>query len=122
MRSHRRRSPLEHVLLAGGVDDLSGLALQLAVLPVDTYGQVLVETDDPELLSILRGPARVTVHQVVPDGAPGEALARAVESWIAEWIPTEVDGARSVSLWVGTRAGAHVDALCPGIGDLLERL
>lgn len=102
MRSHRRRTPLQHVLLAGCTDDLVVLQSVLALLPDDVYGQVVVEIDPDAELPALETPARVTVHRVWPGTAD-----RAVAAWIAEWIPSEPDAARTVGLWVSAGSSAR---------------
>lgn len=119
MRSHRRRMPTEHVLLAGNVDDLPGIAAAVAWLPADAYGQVFIEAGADAELPLLAAPLRVTVHRVdrSPDG-DGVAAGRAVAAWVEEWIPDEVDERRTVSIWVGGR----VEPSCPSILGLVERL
>jgi hypothetical protein len=102
MRSHRRRVPLQHVLLAGCADDLVVLQSALALLPADVYGQVVVEIDPDVDLPVLETPARVTVHRVWPGTAD-----RAVAVWIAEWIPSEPDAARTVGLWISAGSSAR---------------
>ncbi len=102
MRSHRRRVPLQHVLLAGCADDLVVLQSALALLPADVYGPVVVEIDPDVDLPVLDTPARVTVHRVWPGTAD-----RAVAAWIAEWIPSEPDAARTVGLWISAGSSAR---------------
>ncbi|GAA0199443.1 MULTISPECIES: hypothetical protein [unclassified Aeromicrobium] len=101
MRSHRRRTPLQHVLLAGCADDLVVLQSVLAMLPSDVYGQVVVEIEPDVALPELDTPARVTVHRVWPGAAD-----RAVAAWIAEWMPSEPDAARTVGLWISAGSSA----------------
>ena len=119
MRSHRRRLPIEHALLAGDIGDLPGITAALAWLPADAYGQVLIEAGPLEVLPLLAAPARVTVHRIErsPEG-DGVAAGRAVAAWVEEWIPDELDEQRTVTLWVGER----VDLTCPRIIGLAERL
>lgn len=102
MRSHRRRTPLQHVLLAGCADDLVVLQSALAMLPADVYGQVVVEIDPDVDLPALDTPPRVTVHRVWPGTAD-----RAVAAWIAEWMPAEPDAARTVGLWISAGSSAR---------------
>lgn len=119
MRSHRRRLPTEHTLIAGDVGDLPGIVTALAWLPADTYGQVLIEVDAGEVLPLLAAPPRVTVHRIErsPQGE-GVAAGRAVAAWVEEWMPDEPDERRAVSIWVGER----VDQSCPEIIGLAEQL
>jgi NADPH-dependent ferric siderophore reductase len=119
VRSHRRRLPLEHSLIAGDVGDLPGIVMALAWLPTGAYGQVLVEVGPDEELPLLAAPPRVTVHRIArsADGA-GVAVGRAVAAWIEEWVPDEPDAARTVSVWVGARVAPR----CPEITGLVSRL
>jgi NADPH-dependent ferric siderophore reductase len=119
VRSHRRRLPIEHTLIAGDVADLAGIVTALAWLPADAYGQVLIEAGLDEELPLLAAPPRVTVHRV--DRSPlggGIAASRAIAAWGGEWIPDEPDEHRTVSIWVGER----VSLSCPEIVGLVERL
>ena len=124
MRSHRRRHPLRHVLIAGGVADLPDIRHELAQLPADAYGQVLVEVPLGVELHELVRPARVSVHRLdhiatiepMTDGR--SVLAAAVDAWLSEWLPAEPEGDREVTLWISgaARAVAPLDVL----GDLVE--
>lgn len=125
MRSHRRRLPLEHALVAGEVGDLAGIVTALAWLPVDAYGQVLIEAAPDEVLPVLAAPPRVTVHRI--ERSPlgdGVAVGRAVAAWVDEWVPDEPDERRTVSIWIGERAERHCPEMlgCPEIIGLVERL
>ncbi len=119
MRSHRRRLPLEHVLIAGDVADLPGIVTAMAWLPAGTYGQVLVEAGPYDELPSISTPARVTVHRIERsiDGL-GVAVGRAVAAWVDEWMPHEPDERRTVTIWVGER----VELSCPEVIALAERL
>lgn len=119
MRSHRRRLPTEHTLIAGDVADLPGIATALALLSPDAYGQVLIEVGVDEQLPVLAAPPRVTVYRLErsPQGR-GVAAGRAAAAWVEEWMPDEPDERRAVSIWVGE----HVELTCPAINGLAERL
>lgn len=106
MRSHRRRGPAQHVLIAGNADDLDAIAAELAVLSADVYGQVFVEAP-AELELALVTPPRVTVHRLKPEA---HALCAALAGWAAEWVPDEQDPERTVSVWIGHHVRAGVDA------------
>lgn len=110
MRSHRRREPIGHVLIAGHTDDLDDIRAALAMLAADTYGQVLVVAPIGTQLD-LTAPARITVHRI--DDAAG-SLADAVAGWAAEWIPDELDSHRKVTVWIGAHASSHVDPVHHG--------
>ena len=119
MRSHRRRLPIEHTLIAGDVGDLSAIVTALAWLSPDSYGQVLVEVGPDEELPLLAPPLRVTVHRVERSAAGhGVAVGRAVAAWAEEWMPEEPDARRDLSIWVGER----VVVSCAEITGLVERL
>lgn len=109
----------------------------LAMLPPTAYGQVILAVDadqdagtDPQRLAAqLDAPARVSVTTLTvaasADHAPGSALATrgvvladAIAAWVAEWVPDEVALDRIVSMWVGGRGNAAVDALCDTLPDL----
>jgi NADPH-dependent ferric siderophore reductase len=119
VRSHRRRLPIEHALVAGDVGDLPAIVTALAWISPDTYGQVVVEVGPGEELPVLAPPLRVTVHRVErsADGH-GVAAGRAVAAWVEEWMPEEPDERRDVSIWVGER----VVLSCAEITGLVERL
>lgn len=116
MRSHRRRLPVEHVMIAGRAADLDDLRAALAVLPADAYGQVFVAAS-ADATRQLRSPARVTIHRV-----SDETLANAVEAWIAEWAPCRPDPQRRVAVWLGAHARAALDTSQHGLEDLVDRL
>ena len=131
MRSHRRHQPLAHVLIAGTLRDLADVRATLALLTPDTYGQVFIERPAGTGPPSLSAPARITVHHIAgrtADDAPaaiqagGSALAVAIDSWTAEWIPEDETEDREVTIWVGADASTHLDAQCHHLGDLIERL
>jgi len=119
VRSHRRRLPIEHTLVAGDLADLPGIVAALAWMPTDTYGQVLIEAGPDDEVLLLAAPPRVSVHRI-ERSAEGDGIAcgRAVAAWVEEWIPDEPDERRNVTIWVGER----VDLRCPEIVGLVERL
>ena len=110
MRSHRRRGPLEHILVAGSLPDLPAIKALLVLLPETVYGQVILETPADAPAVELAAPPRLTVTQLVCTGeiAAGELLAGATQSWLAEWMPNDLDPDRTVTLWVGSSARGRV--------------
>lgn len=111
MRSHRRRFPVQHVLLACGVEDVEALRAQLADAPVDAYGQVLVELPAHDAMPDLDLPWRFTAYRIVRDPhAPGAALVAAVDAWTAEWMPGDRSPLNPGTIWVGAGVSAP-DAL-----------
>ena len=111
MRPHRRRGPLEHVLVAGDADELPAIQALLHLLPRTAYGQVFVESAAGTSMPPLAAPARVTVTQLGRDGDAevGDLLTAAVNSWLAEWMPEEPDPDRACTLWAGSSARARVN-------------
>jgi len=103
---------LQHILVAGGFDELPAIEALLFLLPETTYGQVLVETPADVDLPALSGPVRVTVTKLARarDDEPGALLADAVHGWLAEWMPDEPESGRAFTIWVGGAAHDRVDA------------
>lgn len=118
MRSHRRREPLEHVLVAGDLSDLDSIHALLACLPATAYGQVIVETSGDDVLPTLPTPARVSVTQLRRPASgvasssvePAERLVEAVNAWLAEWVPDDPEPDRVFSIWIGSCARHRVRA------------
>ncbi|HYI59269.1 MAG TPA: SIP domain-containing protein [Microlunatus sp.] len=113
MRPHRRRGPLEHVLVAGSESELSAIEALLLLLPSTAYGQVLVESEPQQAALVLTAPPRVTVTCLKrsPADEPGVLLAGAVHAWLAEWMPEEPDPARMITVWVGRSARDRVNPI-----------
>lgn len=111
MRPHRRRGPLQHVLVAGSFEELPAIEALLSLLPDTAYGQVLVESSSDLELPVLAAPPRVTITRLArtESDEPGSLLAAAVHGWLAEWMPDEPDPGRAVTLWVGGSARGRVD-------------
>lgn len=111
--------PVEHLLIAGDTQDLDNIRAALSVLPTHAYGQVYVSAS-ADLVATLSAPARMTIHRV--DEETG-CLSDAVAAWVAEWVPDEHDPQRSVTVWIGSHAGADVDrATWQGLDGLVEHL
>lgn len=117
VRSHRRRSPVDHVLIAGRVADLACVRAAVAMLPADAYGQVYVQAPAGTDLDLC-APARITVHRVDETAS----LSDAVDAWVAEWIPEERDPKRRTMLWIGNHAASHVAVTRHGLDGLVEHL
>ena len=119
MRPHRRRTPVDHVLIAGDVQDVPAISHLLGLLSADCYGQVLVEAPAGATLPPLPKPPRVTITRIAT--AEG-ALTAAIDAWVSEWMPEEPDEDRAVAIWVGAHASSHVNARCHVLGELVERI
>ncbi len=118
MRPHRRREPVDHILIAGVPSDLECIQAALAILPADAYGQVYIQASADTDLT-LSAPARMTIHLI--DDATG-SLETAVAAWVAEWVPEEFDPRRRVAVWVGDHASVHVASTYQEFAGLVERL
>jgi len=117
MRSHRRRRPVDHVLIAGRLGDLDCVRAAVATLPADAYGQVYVQAPAGTDLE-LHAPARVTVH-LVDEAA---SLEDTIGAWVAEWVPDEIDPQRRVAVWIGAHAAPHVAAARYGLAGFVDQL
>ncbi|PVZ93446.1 hypothetical protein DDQ50_15895 [Amnibacterium flavum] len=77
----------------------------LATMPLCTYGQVVIESDDE--IAPLNLPRRVQVRRVgvrrsiTGDAITGEAVARAADAWLGEWMPGEHETRSSLFAWIG---------------------
>jgi NADPH-dependent ferric siderophore reductase len=114
--------PSVHAFFAGAPADLVAIEAMLAVMPLCTYGQVVIESDDE--LPVLELPRRVqlrrvaVVRSVTGDSVTGEAVARAADAWLEEWMPDEQLSAKPsrFAAWVGcegseaaAEAGARIE-------------
>jgi hypothetical protein len=98
-----------NVFLAGVPADLAEIEAMVAILPICSYGQIVVESD--EVLPVLSLPRRMQIRRVpvavdplTGEPAAGESLSRAVDGWIAEWMPSSSSGS-SFYAWVGCEGG-----------------
>lgn len=109
--------PIDCILAAGDTSDIQGLREWIAMLPADTYGQIFIEAADIEEIDHLDAPAGVGVTWVVRDRPhhmpqaagdctirSGQALARAVDAWLDEWLRAESCSPRNFVLWVGAQS------------------
>ena len=127
MRGRRPHTPVDHVLVAGHVDDFPAMQRVLALLPAATYGQVFIEGRLGDERPQVCVPPRVTVTWLIagPSGEDrerGALLATAVEGWYAEWSPEEPQPDREFSIWIGDAASAQVNSLCERLDLQLARL
>lgn len=101
--------PRVNVFLAGVPADLAEIEAMVAILPICSYGQIVIESDEelpalslPRRMQIRRVP--VAVDPLTGEPAAGESLSRAVDGWIAEWMPSSASGS-SFYAWVGREGG-----------------
>jgi len=133
MRSHRRRQPIDHVLIAGDLGDLAAIQRVLSDLDPTAYGQVLIETGGSVDVPLLSAPPRVSVHLLgagrVADSshqavlaARGTVLADAVETWVGEWLPVDVEKVPDAKVWIGGRDSQAMTDLYRSLPVLAQRL
>lgn len=94
------------VLLAGAFDDLPVIETVLATLPDKARGQVFVEVDSMDASVALGAPGRVCVTWLARDR--GQSLAVALESWLAEMLPVDLDREHRVYAWIAGEGAARV--------------
>jgi len=119
MTTPRRASA--HFLLAGDSADLPRLQQAIERLPVDAYGQVLIEIAAPIQVRRLPVPERMSVTWLCREYAGGrhgrlrprgELLADAIRAWVAEWMPDDrVERGLPTVLWIGCPGNERVTAL-----------
>jgi len=99
------------VLLAGVCagedrDDVAVIETVLATLPARARGQVFVEVDSMDEVRDLGAPGRVCVSWLARDA--GRSMHVAVEAWLAEMLPVEVDREHRVYAWISGERAARV--------------
>lgn len=114
----------QHLLLAGGPQDLPVLRHLVTTAPACSYGQVFVEVDGTHLDPVLvaqgfetPGGIGVTVLRRELGGTSlprhGELLARAVSAWAAEWLAEDqCECSGPYALWVGYTTSPDVEQVC----------
>ena len=91
------------VLLAVRSDDLAVAETVLATLPAKARGQVFVEVESAAAIRDLSAPGRVCVTWLRRD--LGQSLRGAVEAWLGEMLPVDLEREHRVYGWVsGDRA------------------
>jgi NADPH-dependent ferric siderophore reductase len=91
------------VLLGATEEDLAVVETVLATLPVRSRGQVFLEVADEGGIRPVAAPGRVCVTWLRRDR--GQSLRTAVDSWLAEMLPVDLDREHRVYAWVsGDRA------------------
>lgn len=115
MEQHRT-----HFLLVGDDDDIPMIRAILGRLPVDGYGQVIIEVSTPLIVEWIDAPVGVAItwlyrhtgHDVFGPAQPLGALAwRATRAWLAEWMPGDTRDAAPLVVWMGCARSKHIDAL-----------
>ena len=109
--------PIDCILAAGEAEDLDEMRAWLKQLPSDTYGQVFIEAASAAQIETLEAPATVAVSWVLRDRPhhmpqaagdctirAGQALSRAVDAWLDEWLRAESRSQRNFVLWLGAKS------------------
>ncbi|WP_309712114.1 SIP domain-containing protein [Pseudolysinimonas sp.] len=98
------------VLLGAVETDLAVVETVLATLPTRARGQVFVEVDSAAAIRDLGAPGRVCVTWLRRD--LGQSLTDAVEAWLGEMLPVDLEREYRVYGWVsGDRAARlHTNA------------
>ena len=94
------------VLLAVRSDDLAVAETVLATLPAKARGQVFVEVDSMDEVRDLAAPGRVCVSWLARDR--GRSLHAAVDAWLAEMLPVDLDHEHRVYAWISGEPAARV--------------
>jgi hypothetical protein len=94
------------VLLAVRADDLAVAETVLATLPAKARGQVFVEVDSMDEVRDLPAPGRVCVSWLARDR--GRSLPAAVDAWLAEMLPVDLDIEHRVYAWISGEPAARV--------------
>lgn len=107
-----------HFLLVGDSADIPTIQATLRRLPVDAYGQVILEVASPLQFQLIDAPEGVAISWLFRDSgggilepvpARGERIVRALEGWLAEWMPEHHAQSDPLVLWIGCCDSALVD-------------
>ena len=97
--------PGDLVLLGAVESDLPVVETVLATLPARARGQVFVEVEGEADIRRLDAPGRVCVTWLRRDR--GQSLRGAIDAWLGEMLPVDLDREHRVYGWVsGDRAAA----------------
>lgn len=95
------------LVLLGAVDaDLPVVETVLATLPAKARGQVFIEVECGDAVRSLAAPGRVCVTWLRRD--LGQSLRPAVEAWLGEMLPVDVEREHRVYGWVSGDRAAHL--------------
>lgn len=86
------------VLLGAVADDIPVVETVLATLPAKARGQVFLEVDDARGIRPLTAPSRFCVTWLRRD--LGQSLRSAVDSWLAEMLPVDLEREHRVYAWI----------------------
>jgi NADPH-dependent ferric siderophore reductase len=94
------------LVLLGAIEaDLPVVETVLATLPPRARGQVFIEVEDATAIRTLEAPGRVCVTWLTRDR--GQSLRGAIDAWLGEMLPVDLDREHRVYGWVsGDRSAA----------------
>jgi NADPH-dependent ferric siderophore reductase len=94
------------VLLAAVDDDLPVVETVLATLPAKTRGQVFVEVGSAADIRVIAAPGRVCVTWLLRDR--GQSLRAAVDAWLGEMLPVDLEHEYRVYGWISGDRAARI--------------
>jgi NADPH-dependent ferric siderophore reductase len=94
------------VLLGAVESDLPVVETVLATLPARARGQVFVEVDSAAGIRDLAAPGRVCVTWLRRD--LGQSLSAAVEAWLGEMLPVDLEREHRVYGWISGDRAARI--------------
>ncbi len=116
-----------HFLLVGDSTDIGTLRETVRRLPVDGYGQIFVEVASQMQVEQWSVPCGISVTWLCRDRRAdalvprGELVVRAVDAWVAEWMPAPGDEQEvPYILWIGCSSSDRVDRLYRELSDRIE--
>ncbi|TPW75953.1 SIP domain-containing protein [Schumannella soli] len=93
------------ILLAADAAELPVIETLVATLPVRARGRIFIEVENADQIGYLETPGRVCVSWLVRDR--GQSLRTAVDAWLAEMLPLELEREHRVYAWIAGDAAAH---------------
>lgn len=95
------------LVLLGAVEaDLPIVETVLATLPARARGQVFIEVDSADAIRDLPAPGRVCVTWLCRDR--GQSLGGAIDAWLGEMLPTDIEREHRVYAWVSGDRAARI--------------
>jgi NADPH-dependent ferric siderophore reductase len=94
------------VLLAGTADDIPVIETALATLPAKARGQVFVEVENAGDVRELTAPGRVCVSWLMRER--GQNLQAALDGFLAEMLPVDLDREHRIYAWIAGEGAARV--------------
>jgi NADPH-dependent ferric siderophore reductase len=94
------------VLLGAVQADLPIVETVLATLPARARGQVFIEVESADAIRDLSAPGRVCVTWLCRDR--GQSLGGAIDAWLGEMLPTDLEREHRVYGWVSGDRAARI--------------